>query len=206
MTEADTLLDTALDLAESQGWEAVRLRQVAARAGLGLNDIRRHYREKDAFIDAWFDRADAAALALTAGGELDGLSPRARLFRLIMAWLDALAPRHRVTREMIWSKCEPGHVHIQIPAILRISRTVQWLREGAGLSDTGVARAVAETAVTGIYLATFLCWLGEEDADFPRTRRLLDGLLARAEGVALACPLFAAGAASPTTTSAKTAS
>ncbi len=205
MTEADALLDIALDLAESQGWEAVRLHQVAAGAGLGLNDIRRHYREKDALIDAWFDRADAAALALTAGGELDGMPPRARLFRLIMTWLDALAPRRRVTREMIWSKCEPGHVHIQIPAILRISRTVQWLREGAGLSDTGLARAVAETAVTGIYLATFLCWLSEEDAEFPRTRRLLDSLLAQAEAVALACPLFAPGAASRTTSTVQTA-
>lgn len=205
MTQADTLLDTALELAESQGWEAVRLHQVAARAGLELNDIRRHFHEKDALIDAWFDRADAAALSLAAGGELDALAPRARLFRLIMAWLDALAPHHRVTREMIWSKCEPGHIHIQIPAILRISRTVQWLREGAGLTDTGVARAVAESAVTAIYLATFLCWLGEEDAGFPRTRRLLDSLLAPAERFALACPGFASGTPVKATSPAKAA-
>ena len=201
MNDADAILDIALTLAEERGWEAVRLHRVAAAAGITLDDIRRHYREKDALIDAWFDRADAAALALAASGELAALTPRERLFRLIMAWLAALAPHHRVTRQMILSKCEPGHLHIQIPAVMRISRTVQWLREGAMLEDSGLARALAETAVTGIYLATFLCWLGEEDAETPRTRRLLDGLLARAERVALGCPLFDAAPARPAGTS-----
>lgn len=197
MNDADAILDIALTLAEERGWEAVRLHRVAAAAGITLDDIRRHYSEKDALIDAWFDRADGAALALAASGELAGLTPRERLFRLIMAWLAALAPHHRVTRQMILSKCEPGHIHIQIPAVMRISRTVQWLREGALLTDAGVARALAETAVTGIYLATFLCWLGETEVEAPRTRRLLDGLLERAERVALACPLFAGESARP---------
>lgn len=190
MSDAAKILDAALTLADEQGWEAVRLHRLAAAAGITLDDIRRHFREKDALIDAWFERADGAALALAASGELAGATPRERLFRLIMAWLAALAPHRQVTRQMILSKCEPGHLHIQIPAVMRISRTVQWLREGAMLEDSGLARALAETAVTGIYLATFLCWLDEEDAEAPRTRRLLDGLLARAERVALACPLF----------------
>lgn len=190
MQDADRLLDTALALAERQGWEAVRLHAVAAAAGVTLDDIRRHYREKDALIDAWFDRADGAALALAARGELAGLTPRQRLFRLIMAWLTALAAHRRVTREMILAKLEPGHIHIQFPAITRISRTVQWLREAAELEDSGLARAVAETACTGIYLAAFTCWLNEDDDAAPRTRRLLDDLLGGAERVALSCPLF----------------
>ncbi len=190
MQDADRLLDTALALAERHGWEAVRLHAVAAAAGVTLDDIRRHYREKDALIDAWFDRADGAALALAASGELSGLTPRQRLYRLIMAWLGALAPHRRVTREMILAKLEPGHVHIQFPAITRISRTVQWLREAAGLEDHGLARAVAETGCTAIYLAAFTCWLTEADDAVPNTRRLLDDLLCGAERVALACPLF----------------
>ncbi len=190
MQDADRMLDTALALAERQSWEAVRLHAVAAAAGVTLDDIRRHYREKDALIDAWFDRADGAALALAASGELAGLTPRQRLFRLIMAWLTALAPHRRVTREMILAKLEPGHIHIQFPAIMRISRTVQWLREAAELKDRGLARAVAETACTGIYLAAFTCWLNEDDDTAPRTRRLLGDLLGGAERVALSCPLF----------------
>lgn len=188
------IVDGAVALAERHGWEAVRLHEVAAAADITLDDLRRHFREKDALIDAWFDRADAAALALAASGELAGLAARERLFRLIMAWLAALEPHRRVSRQMILAKCEPGHLHIQIPALMRVSRTVQWLREGARLRDAGPGRALAETALTGIYLAAFLCWMAEDTPGSPRTRCLLEGLLARTERAALACPLLAGDA------------
>jgi ubiquinone biosynthesis protein COQ9 len=191
MNDAAGILDTALTLADEQGWEAVRLHRVAAAAGITLDDIRRHYREKDALIDAWFDRADAAALTLAASGELAALTPRERLFRLIMAWLAALAPHHRVTRQMILSKCEPGHLHIQIPAVMRISRTVQWLREAAGFESTFVRRALEETATTAIFVATFCYWLYDDSQNAQRSRAFLDRRLECAE--ALAHRVYGAG-------------
>lgn len=185
------IVDTAVELAERHTWEAVRLHQVAAALGVGLDDIRHHFREKDELIDAWFRRADDAVLALADSGELSCLSPRERLFRLIMAWLDALEVHRRVCRQMILAKLEPGHLHIQIPALMRVSRTVQWIREGAGLEDAGLRRALLETAVTAAYLAAFAAWLREEAPGSPRTRRLLDGLLARAEGLMDRCAWLA---------------
>ena len=184
---ARRIVDTAVELAEQSSWEAVRLHQVAEALGIGLDKVRRCFREKDELIDAWFERADDAALKLADSGELVELSPRERLFRLIMAWLDAQEAHRRVSRQMIQSKLEPGHLHIQIPALIRVSRTVQWMREGAGLQDAGVMRAVLETATTAIYLAAFVSWMGEDTAGSPRTRRLLDGLLAQAEAIMQAC-------------------
>lgn len=186
---AHHIVDTAIELAEQSGWEAVRLQQIAQKLGIGLDDIRAHFREKDALIDAWFERADQVMLQLADGATLAPLSPRQRLFELIMAWLDALVDHRKVSRQMILSKLEPGHLHIQIPALLRISRTVQWLREAAGLDDQGLRRALLESAVTGLYLATFIAWLNEDTPGSPRTRRLLDGLLARAEWLMQGCPL-----------------
>lgn len=185
---AHRIVDTAVELAEQSAWEAVRLHQVAAALGIGLDEVRHCFREKDELIDAWFERADDAVLQLADSGELAELTPRERLFRLIMAWLDALEAHRRVSRQMIQSKLEPGHLHIQIPALMRISRTVQWMREGAGLQDAGVMRAVLETATTAIYLAAFVSWMGEDTAGSPRTRRLLEGMLAQAEAVMQACP------------------
>lgn len=129
----DRLVDAALELAERDGWEAVRLHQVAAACGVGLDDVRAHFPEKDDFIDAWLDRADAAMLQFFDRGGVDGRPPRERIRELILAWLEALAPHQRVTREMINHKLELGHIHVQFPAVLRISRTVQWIREGAML-------------------------------------------------------------------------
>lgn len=188
---AARIVDAAVALAEESSWEAVRLHQVAARLGIGLAEIGHHFREKDELIDAWFDRADAAMLALAAAEWMPALPPRERLRRLTLAWLDALAVHKRVTREMILNKLEPGHVHIQFPAVMRISRTVQWLREAARLDDHGPRRALAETALTAIWLATFTCWLGDDSADAERTRRFLDRQLALAERAAQALPGFA---------------
>jgi AcrR family transcriptional regulator len=184
------ILNTALHLANQGSWETLRLHEVAEAAGVSLEDIRLHFREKDSLIDAWFDRADAAMLEAAASAGFRHLPVRQRLEGALLAWLGALQPYQRVTREMILAKCEPGHIHIQFPAVLRISRTVQWLREAAGLKDAFLHRALAETALTGIYLAVFVRWLNDTSADATPTRRLLIQLLTQAERLALALPGF----------------
>lgn len=188
------IVDTALVLANRHSWETIRLHEVAEAAGIGLEDIRRHFREKDALIDAWFDRADAAMLGDAASVDFMRLPVRQRLERALLTWLGTLQPYRRVTREMILAKCEPGHVHVQFPAVMRISRTVQWLREAAGVKDAFVHRALAETVLTGIYLAVFTRWLNDDSAESAQTRRLLSKLLGQAEWMARTLPGFGAGA------------
>ncbi len=185
------IVDTAVALAERRSWEAIRLHEVAAALDITLNDIRQHFREKEELVGAWFDRADAAMLRDAAAPEVARLPTRARLHRVITSWLDAFEPQRRVTREMILGQCEPGHLHVQIPAILRISRTVQWMREAAGLQDAGIRRALAETVLTSIYLTTFIYWLQDDSAGSARTRDLLDSLLEKAEFLARRVPGFA---------------
>ena len=187
---AAKIADAAIALAEVEGgsWEAVRLHDVAAALGITLDDIRLCFREKEDLVDAWFDRADAAMLRDAATPGFLDLSPRERLKRLILAWLDALGSHRRVTRQMILAKCEPGHLHIQIPAVMRISRTVQWMREAAHQNATFLIRALEETVLTSIYLTTFIFWLQDESENSQRTRTLLDSLLGVAEGVALRLP------------------
>jgi ubiquinone biosynthesis protein COQ9 len=176
------IIDAAIDLAEQDSWETVRLHAVATRLGVSLDDVRRVFREKEDIVEAFFDRADEAMLhAAEAPGFLD-LPTRVRLHRVIMAWLEALAPHRRVTRQMIGSKLEPGHLHIQIPGLLRISRTVQWMREAAYRDASYLRRALEEVATTSIYLATFCYWMGDGSRDSADTRRFLDRLLGIAEG------------------------
>ncbi|HRP67522.1 MAG TPA: TetR family transcriptional regulator [Thauera sp.] len=177
----DDIVDAALLIAERIGWEAVRLHQVAAQLGITLDDIRRHFREKEELVDAWFDRADAAMLQAATLPGFTQQPARLRLQQLMMAWFAALAPHRRVTRDMILGKLEPGHLHVQIPGLLRVSRTVQWLREAAGRDATFVRRALEETALTTIYLASFAHWLNDESLDAERTRRFVERRLTEAE-------------------------
>lgn len=177
----ERIVDTALNLAERRSWEALRLHDVAAELGMTLDDIRAHFREKEEIVDAWFDRADQAMLKESANPEVAALAARERIHRLLMTWFAALAAYKKVTRQMIVNKLEPGHIHYQISGILRISRTVQWLREAAGRDAVLPRRAIEETVLTSIYLATFTRWMMDDSENSSRTAAFLDRLLAGAE-------------------------
>lgn len=177
----EEIVDAALALAAERGWEAVRLHDVAARLCTDLNAVWAHFREKEEIVDAWFDRADAAMLA--AAPEAAQLPPAKRLETLMMRWLDALHPQRRVTRQMIANKLEPGHVHYQWAGLLRVSRTVQWWREAAGRTATLPWRAVEESVLTAVYLATFARWMGDDSHASADTRRFLHARLHCAAGL-----------------------
>lgn len=184
----EKILTTALDLAGRKSWESVRLHDVAQELQISLNDVRAHFREKEELADAWFDRADAAMLEEAESPGFSELPPRTRLHRLIMTWLAALAAHRRVTRQMIRGKFEPGHVHYQYAGLLRVSRTVQWLREAAHRDAVLPWRAMEETALTAIYLAAFFYWMRDDSEKASRTGAFLDRLLARAERLAQCLP------------------
>lgn len=178
------IIDTALILGEERGWDGFHLHDLAVRLDIGLSDIARHFTGKDAIAEAWFERADAALLAApdTPGWQL--LSPRERLQRAIFSWLQALAPHRKLAAEMLRYKLQPEHLHLQVLGALRISRTVQWIREAALLPATGWRRECEEAALTAIYLTTFASWLRDDSLGASRSRSLLDRLLARAEWLA----------------------
>lgn len=186
----ESILNAALDLAAQKSWESLRLHDVAAKLQMSLNDVRALFREKEALTDAWFDRADAAMLQEAAKPDFPALSTRARLHRLIMAWLNTLAGYRRVTRQMICGKFEPGHFHHQSAGLLRVSRTVQWLREAACRDAVLPWRALEDVALTAIYLAAFLYWMRDESEGARRTATFLDNLLIRTERTARWIPGF----------------
>ncbi len=174
----DRIVDTALVIAARKSWEQLRLHDVAAELGVGLNDIRLHFREKEEIVDAWFDRADAAMLAEAERPDFLSLAAERRLHRLLMTWLATLAPYRHVTRQMILGKLEPGHLHYQIAGAMRVSRTVQWLREAAQRDAPLPWRAIEETGLTVVFLATFFYWMYDESEQSRRTAAFLERRLA----------------------------
>ncbi len=176
-TVPERILDAALALAEAGSWEDVSLRAVAAESGVALADVHAHYAQKDDLVEAWFDRADRAMLGASAAGDVAAMAPEERIERVVLSWLEALAPHRRVTREMLAYKFEPGHVHLQALGVMRISRTVQWIREAAALEATGLQRIVEETALTTTFLLTFGRWLWDGSPQASATREFLRRLL-----------------------------
>lgn len=174
----DEILDAALSLGDVCGWEKLTLHDIAQHLDTSLAAIKQQVAQKDDLVDAWLDRADAAALAqFPLATAQDQISTTVRLKMVIQAWLDALAPHHKLTGEMLLYKLEPGHVHLQAAGILRISRTVQWFREAAGLKASHLQRIGQEVALSSLFVGIFVYWLNDRSKHQAKTRKRLAGVL-----------------------------
>ena len=178
----DHIVDTALDLAGEDGWDAVRLRRVADRLGLSLAAVSAEFRDADAVANAWFSRATAAMLAPPPRG-FAGRPAAERIERIMLRWFDALAPHRAVTGGMLTAKLHPPHPHHWMPLIFDLSRTVQWLREAALLDATGRRRQIEEIGLTALFLVTLRYWLRDESPGQEMTRAFLARRLARADSL-----------------------
>jgi len=184
------ILEVALQLAERSSWDAIHLFEVAHEMGVGLAEIHRHFPNKDALTEAWFDVADAALLRLAHTPGWPQVPQRQRLQHAYTEWLAALAPHRRLTREMLGYKLQPEHVHLQARGVMRTSDTVQWIREVAMLPEVGWRRELAEAVLTTIFLTVFTHWLFDESPRSRRTHALLGQLLRGADfGARLIVPI-----------------
>lgn len=77
----------------------------------------------------------------------------------MLAWFGSLSRHKVVTVAMLGYKAEFGHLHLQVAALLRVSRTVQWLREAARLEASGPARIAEEVGLSSLFLAVCGYWL-----------------------------------------------
>ncbi len=177
LTLQDRILDKALEQAEASSWEQLHLHAVAAALNITLDEIWRYFPQKDDLVEAWFDRADRALLSAAHSADFLDLPLHERLQQVITSWLDALAPHHRLTREMLAYKFEFGHIHLQALGIMRVSRTVQWFREAACHDSTGLQRIIDECALATIYLATFARWLFDDSANNRKSKDVLNTAL-----------------------------
>lgn len=169
---SERIVDAAVAMAEDSGWEGVRLRVVAEWLGLPLTEVLARFRDLDAVADAWFRRAWEAMLA----EQPEGFAKRPtgeRVEVLLLRWFDALAPHRRVTGQMLRAKLYPSHPHHWVPLVFNLSRTIQWLRDAAGLDAGGLWRQVEEVWLTGLFLATLTVWLRDDTSGQRRTRDFL---------------------------------
>lgn len=166
---AERILDTALKQAENSSWGSVTLHDIARTLDISLQDIKDIYPQKDDMVEAWFDRADKTILSEKASEEFNSQTAHERVHQLMMSWFCSMNEHRRVTRQMLYYKLEPGHIHLQVLGIMRISRTVQWFREAALLKTKNIHRIIEEVFLTRIYISGFTRWLFDDSKNNVRT-------------------------------------
>lgn len=176
--ERDRVADAALGLAAETGWYDLKMRDLAKRLGVGLDELARRYPDPDIVADAVFARARDAMLGAPLQAGFARLQPRQRVERAMSRWFDALEPHRRVAADMLCAKLHPPHAHHWIKLPAHLSRLIWWLREAALLTATGRRRQAEEMALSAVFLAALAAWT---TGDPKRARTLLTRLLDGAE-------------------------
>ena len=173
------VIDAAFGLAVERGWRDLSLADIAEAAGVPLTRLYALFPSKQAILNGFADRVDAAMLA----EGMDGLDTpaRDRLFDVVMRRLDALQPHKEALgiilqdqlRDPLGACCGLG----------RLRRSMALTLEAAGFSTTGCRGILRVKGLAAIYLATLRIWLRDDSEDMARTMAYLDGQLARVDGL-----------------------
>lgn len=191
---ARRILQAAMDLAAEQGWRDLPLETVAGRAGVPLADLLRRFPSRQDILAGLAEAADAAML--DEEGDADrGEPPRDRVFDRIMRRFDALLPfrpgLRRVAEEL------PRDPLALLPVLPRLSRSMAWTLEAAGIPAGGLRGLLAVKALSVVYLRAMRVWFTDDSADLSRTMASVDAQLRRLEEMSPLLRPRARGGAGP---------
>lgn len=170
----ERIVDAALARADRVGWSRVRLHDVADDLDVPLAEIYGFFPDLDAVGEALFTRADRAMLNAARGDRFGELPPRERLHRVMMAWFETLDPHRSHVRAILRYKFAFAHIHLRAALVVRLSRTVQWIREAAGLDAGGLRHDVEEIGLSLLLVAAVLRWLSAPADALDATRAFLE--------------------------------
>ena len=182
-TEFDhALVASAFEQAGLRGWGALSIADAARDAGLPLARARARFPGRDALLLRFGVMADQAALAGGAGGG-DDVTPRERLFDLLMQRFDAMQPHRDGMAALLRTlPTDPATGLLLYGANLR---SMKWMLDGAGIPSGGVVGALRVHGLLAVWLGALRAWERDDSPDLSGTMAALDRGLdqaVRAEG------------------------
>jgi ubiquinone biosynthesis protein COQ9 len=174
----DKIINAAMTIIGRDGWPAATLDAVSRESGVSLADIATHFANRFDILAAFGKRSDIAALK-EADEEGGSQAPRDRLFDIIMARFDAMAPYKTGVQAL--SKATRRDPGLAAFFLVSVSKSMGLLASCAGVETSGVFGVVRVKALCGLYLNVVSTWLGDDSEDLSKTMAALDKALARAD-------------------------
>ena len=175
------LVESALDLAARDGWQNLTLAALARANKMPLARLHEHFEDKGDILTAFGRMIDRQVLEAAVGPE-PGLSPRDRLFDLLMERYEALnAYRPGLVSVLDSFRCDPKQIVIGLP---HLCKSMSWMLEAAGLDSNGWGGVLRLAGLTSIYVRNIRVWRHDESPDLAKVMAALDKDLSRAESLA----------------------
>jgi len=174
------VIDTAMKLAAEGRWRDLSLAEIAEAAKLPMSKVHPVFSSRQAILDAFVRRIDAAVLTDGESDDLEG-NARDRLFDVLMRRFDALDPYKDAVATVALDQARDPLA--ALASVCQLGRSMALMLEAAGLTSDGVRGLVRVKALGLIYLAALRVWLRDESEDKARTMATLDKQLRRAEAL-----------------------
>ena len=174
----DRIIDALMALAAEREWERIGLERVAERAGVPLRQLRRAY---DGRLDIIADLARRTDEAVLDGldPDMSEEAPRERLFDVLFARLEALAPYREGLRGLAEAAWRDPFLGMALNRISVIS--MAWMLTAAGVQATGAAGALRAQGLALVWAQVMRVWFEDDDPGLARTMAALDRRLREAE-------------------------
>ena len=153
------IVDTAIELANRGGYEAVRLRDVAADAGVALGTVYKRFQSKEEILLAALEQEVSAFDQLIRQYPLEGPTPEQRVTQLFALATSAMCQRENFARAVLKAVAsgEPGlteritRFHTVITHLIELTIQGPEGRE----SDSRIAFLLQQ-----IWFASLVGWMG----------------------------------------------
>lgn len=162
------LLAAALDLVASEGWRTYSPLRLAQATGIGLAEACLQLPDQASLLRALGRRADIAMLDVSVD-DLAAMTPKERLFELLMRRFDALEPARPALRRLQ----REGPPQAWLQGLGNVVHAVKLVVEATDAAAPG-RRLPAGGALASAYLGAGRAWLQDESPDKAATMAELD--------------------------------
>lgn len=174
------IIDASLTLAAEREWRRLSLPEIAEAAGISLADLYRNFSSKQAILEGFSQKIDAALLE-EIEEELEVDEPaRDRLFDTMMRRFDLLQPHKEALSRITYDQLNDP---LALCGSLRqLLVSMRWMLDAARIPSDGLRGALRVKGLVAIYLSLIPVWLRDDSADQSKTMAALDARLRRVEG------------------------
>jgi len=174
------VIDVALKLAAERGWRNLGLAEIAGEAGVTLAELFAQHPSKTAILQAFSRRIDVLMIEVAGRDAADGAA-RDRLFAVVMARFDALAPHKEALRRIVRDTALDPAALLSMACAAEV--TLTWMLELSGLSANGLGGALRRKGLGLMCADVTRIVLRGDSADNNSTMAALDKRLARVEAL-----------------------
>ncbi|APF38243.1 transcriptional regulator, TetR family [Chelatococcus sambhunathii] len=177
------IVEALMRLAAERDWDAIRLSDIAAEAGVTLAEFRGAFGSKGAVLAEFSRRIDKAVLeAMPAPEAPDSMADqpaRERVFDVMMRRLDALTPYRAALKRLSRSL---RRELTALPELARLALNSQrFMLEAAGIDTEGAMGRLRLQGAVLVYARVLDTWYDDDDPALAATMARLDRELTRGE-------------------------